>query len=273
MLLKERVALVTGASQGIGRALSERLAVAGCRLVLVARSAADLQELVPRLESAGSPGAVAVPGDVTDAQTARRAVGRAFEAFGRLDVLVNNAGLGLRTPVQRTEPEDLRYLFEVNVVGALHFIREAAPIMAGQGEGLVVNICSAAGLQPVPFLGGYSATKAALIALTDSLRMELAGSGVGVLKVIPGSVETGFKARALGEPYPERRGAARLSPEEVAARVIRAIESGRSELHILSRSERLGLLAGRILPGYVEKKLLRRYGGEGAPGGRRERKA
>ena len=258
MSLEGKVAIITGASQGIGRALAGRLGDAGCRLVLVARSAPEVEDAAARL-----PAAVAVPGDVSDPSTARRAVTAALERFGRLDVLVNNAGVGLRAPVARMEPADLAHVFEVNVLGALRFIREALPHLVRQGEGLVVNVSSVGGRQSIPFLGGYGATKAALASLSDSLRMELAGTGVRVLTVFPGSVDTGFKRHARGEPYPERRGASRLTAEEVAGRIVRAMVADRREEYILSRSERLGLLLGRFLPRVVEGKLIERYGDPG----------
>lgn len=266
--LRERAAIVTGASRGIGRALAGRLAREGCRLVLVARSAAELEAVRREVEGLGSPSAVACPGDVSDSAAAKRAVGLALERFSRLDVLVNNAGLGLRAPVARMEPADLDYVFRVNVLGALNFIREAVPHLVEQGEGLVVFVSSISARQPVPYLGGYAATKAALASLADSLRMELAGTGVKVLTVFPGSVETHFKIHARGEPYPERKGASRLRPEEVADKVVRAALAGNREVLVLSRSERTGLLLGRLLPGVVEKTLIKRYGDPGSGAGR-----
>ena len=265
--LAGKVVLITGASQGIGRALARRLAAERCRLVLVARSgnqieslAGELEELARKTGLSSGPVAVAVAGDVTDPDVARRAVDRALETFSGLDVLVNNAGVGLRAPVARLAPVDLEDVFRVNVVGALNFIRAAVPHLVDQGRGLIVNVSSIGARQPVPYLGGYGATKAALAALSESLRMELAGTGVAVLTVFPGSVETGFKTKAKGEPYPERKSASRLSPEEVAERILLAAEAGRREVRILSRGESLGLLLGRVLPGVVERQLIRRYG-------------
>lgn len=280
--ITERVVLVTGASHGIGRALARRLAAEKCRLVLVARSAPELEELARELEGRlGSPGAVPVAGDVTDPATAKRAVETALERFGRLDILVNNAGLGLRAPVARLEPADLQYVFGVNVLGALNFTQAALPHLGvqpepaakaappakpGRSEGLVIFISSISARQPVPFLGGYAATKAAVLSLADSLRMELAGTGLKVLTVLAGSVETGFKTNARGEPYPERRKASRLSPEDVADKIVLGIVSGWREVRILSRGERAGLLLGKVAPGLVEKQLIRRYGDRRSPG-------
>lgn len=259
--LADRVVLLTGASHGIGRALARRLAAEKCRLVLVARSAPELEQLAGELsEQMGCPEAVAVPGDVTDPATAERAVAQAIERFGGLDVLINNAGLGLRAPVARMQPSDLEYVFHVNVIGALNFTRAALPHLSARRDALVIYVSSISARQPVPFLGGYAATKAALAALADALRMELAGTGVRVLTVLPGSVETDFKTNARGEPYPERRGASRLSPEDVADKIVVAAEAGWREVRVLSRGERTGLLLGRIFPGVVERQLIRRYG-------------
>jgi short-subunit dehydrogenase len=258
--LAGKVILITGASQGIGRALALRLAAERCRLVLVARSAADLDRLAHQCRSEAGSEAVAVSGDVSDPGLARRAVDQALRTFSGLDVLVNNAGVGLRAPIARLSPKDLEDVFRVNVVGAVHFTQAAVPCLLAQGHGLIVNISSAGARQALPCLGGYGATKAALASISSSLRLELDGTGVKVLTVFPGSVETAFKTAARGEPYPERKKASRLSPEEVAERILLAAESGRREVHILSRGERLGLLLGRVLPRLVEKQLIRRYG-------------
>lgn len=265
MDLRDRVILLTGASEGIGRALAGRLAGEGARLVLVARSPEKLTVLATEL--GGPARAVAVPGDVTDPATARRAVAEALERFGRLDALINNAGIGLRAPVSRLDPSDLTAVFSVNVIGALHFLREAVPALVQAGDGLIVTIASLAARQPVPNLGGYAATKAALVALVEALRLELAGTGVRVLTVLPGSVETDFKRHSCGEAYPERAGARRLSPELTADRIVAAMRrSGSGQVYVLSRGERLGLAAARVAPRIIERKLVKRYGST-PPGG------
>ncbi|MCL6580094.1 MAG: SDR family NAD(P)-dependent oxidoreductase [Firmicutes bacterium] len=249
--------IVTGASRGIGKSLALRLAERGSRLVLVARSEEDLAAVARAARDRGGPAVHTVAGDVTDPGTARHAVETAARELGGLDVLVNNAGVGLRAPVARLEPRDLEEVFRVNVVGALNFVRAALPQLKAS-RGLVVNVSSIAARQPVPFLGGYAATKAALVALGDALRLE--AGGVGVLTVLPGSVETDFKAHARGEPYPERAGARRLDPDTVAARIIRAVEDGKREVVVLSRGERAALFLGRLAPRLVERQLVRRYG-------------
>jgi len=279
MKLNHRVVIITGASRGIGRALAELLSREGCRLALVARSEADLEKLAVELAAgtaggpAGGPDPVVVAGDVSDPATASRAVTETLARFGRIDVLVNNAGVGLRAPVSRLHPDDFLQVMRINVVGALSFIRETVPHLVDRGDGLVVNMSSVSAHQAVPLLGGYAAAKSALLALSDALRLELSGTGVDVLTVLPGSVETGFRAAAHGEPYPERTGALRLSPEHVAERVVRALKSKSPprNLYVLSRSEKLGLLLGRFFPGLVEARLIRRYGeatgGAGPTGG------
>lgn len=274
MDLKDRVVLITGASAGIGRALALRLAAEGCRLVLVARSEEKLAVLAAEL--GGPDRAVYIAGDVADPSVARRAVDRATGHFGRLDILVNNAGVGLRAPVTRLDPDLLAEIFSVNVLGALHFLRAAVPHLVEAGSGSVVTVASLAARQPVPTLGGYAATKAALVALTDALRLELTGTGVSVLTVLPGSVETEFKHNSRGEVYPERSGARRLSAEATAARIVeRMRRPGSGRLYLLSRSERLGLAAAHIAPRLIEKKLIKRYGsaapdGKGSSAGDRE---
>lgn len=183
---RDRVVVVTGASSGIGRATAVAFASAGARLALVARRRAELEHLRDELCSESA----VIPTDVTD----RVAVGACFDAvverFGRVDIVVNNAGILRPSRVLDADAADLEAMLRVNLFGALFVMQDAVRRMLVQGDGIVVNVASLAGRRGVSPLGGYCATKFALVGLTEALREELLGTGVHVALVEPGVVET-----------------------------------------------------------------------------------
>jgi 3-oxoacyl-[acyl-carrier protein] reductase len=184
--LDGRTALVTGGGQGIGAAICLRLAAAGARIVVFDRSA----QLA--VQSARAAGGLAVTGDVTSEEDVACAVGRAEEAFGSLDILVNNAGItGKAGRCWELSRSDLEEVLAVNVVGPFLCCRAALPGMLARGYGRVVNVASIAGKEGNPTLGPYSASKAALIALTKSLAKEVVGRGdVTVNAISPAVIAT-----------------------------------------------------------------------------------
>ncbi len=218
--LEGRVAIVTGASRGLGRAAVEALVAEGVRVVAAARSADALAELV-----AAAPERVrAAPVDVTDRAAVAGLVEVALEAFGRLDVVVNNAGA---FPAGRFEAMDQAtwdHTFEVNVHAPVVLIRAAAPVLLGQGSGKVINVASTSGLTGKPVLAAYSSSKAALIRLTEALAAEWADRGVQVNAIAPGAFETAAQSAVLEDP-------------DVLARRLRKIPARR-----MGRPEELGPL-------------------------------
>ena len=183
---RDQVVLVTGASSGIGRATALAFAAAGARVVLVARRR-DVLDEVARL--AGGEMLVR-PTDVTRRDDVGACFAEARARFGRIDVVVNNAGVLRPAPVTEIATADLEAMLRVNLFGALFVMQEAVPLMLAQGGGSIVNVASLAGRRGVTPLGGYCATKFALIGVTEALRMELHGSPVHVGLVLPGVVET-----------------------------------------------------------------------------------
>ena len=189
-ILTGQAALVTGASRGIGRAIARRLAEAGADLVLNATHPEALAGTVAAVEGAGRRARV-VAGDVADPETAARMVAAAEAAFGRLDVVVNNAGLNLRAPTLEMALEGWRRVMAVNLDGTLHVCRAALPVMIAAGGGRIVNVSSAASKSPHRNAApAYGASKAAVNYLTMHLAQEMAPYGIRVNAVCPGPVET-----------------------------------------------------------------------------------
>jgi 3-oxoacyl-[acyl-carrier protein] reductase len=194
--LKGRVALVTGASRGIGLAIAARFVEEGARVCVTARKAEPLAEAVAQL--GGEAHALAVPGKADDAEHRADAVARTIEAFGRLDILVNNTGINpVFGPVLDTDPAAIRKVFEVNVLSTIAWTRQAHETWLDRHGGVVINLASVAGLRPAPGIGVYAVSKAAVIHLTQQLAVEL-GPAVRVNALAPAVVKTQF-ATALYE--------------------------------------------------------------------------
>jgi short-subunit dehydrogenase len=219
--------LLTGASRGIGEAAAVELANRGARLALAARDGDALQALAARLHERGAEVHV-VPTDVSDEAAVRAMVATAEAKLGAIDVLVNNAGLGLSGPVEKIDPDDLRYVFAVNVMAPHIAITAVLPGMLSRKSGHIVNVGSVASHISVPRLGGYCSTKFALKALTDALRMEMRGKGVKVTLICPGPIRTDFALNTKGT----RKGAMPTKPVGVPAAA-----AGRCIANAISRNQ------------------------------------
>lgn len=195
--LAEQVILITGASTGIGEALAEVLATrySGVRLVLAARSQEKLEAVAERCRQAGAE-VLIVPTDMGQVDQAEALAQRALEQFGRVDALINNAGYGQMGPIELLPAEAAQRQFQVNVLGTLALTRKLIAPMRDQGGGRIVNVSSIAGRTAFPFGGLYSASKFALEALSDALRMELEPFNIQVSVIEPGPVSTNFFAVA-----------------------------------------------------------------------------
>ena len=178
-----KVVLITGCSTGIGRDLTQHLTQAGYTVVATARKAETLDDL---------PAALKLPLDVTQPESIKQAVESVILRFGRIDVLVNNAGYGLRGAVEEISDEQAQRIFDVNVFGVIRMIRTVVPHMRKQKSGRIVNISSIVGKLSTPANGLYSATKFAVEALSDALRLELEPFGIQVVLVEPGAIQTNF---------------------------------------------------------------------------------
>lgn len=224
-MLADRVVLVTGASAGIGEACARAFGRLGARLLLVARRRARLESLAVELGQAGAAAVRTLPLDVRDAPAVFRAFEELPAAWRGIEVLVNNAGLsrGL-APLHEGERRDWDEMIDTNVKGLLWIDRAVVPLMVARGRGTVVHIGSIAGRQVYPGGNVYCATKHAVRALTDGLRLDLLGTGVRVTTVDPGLVETEFsRVRFRGElsrADAVYRDLTPLTPEDVAEVVV-----------------------------------------------------
>ena len=218
-----KVALVTGASSGIGRAIALRFGSRGMAVGLVARRKDRLAEVAAKIESSGGK-AVTIPGDVRDPAFAAAAVGQVVDAFARIDVLVNNAGIGTYAPLEQLTDDSFREQFEVNVFGPFYFTRATAPHMRAQKSGQIVNIGSVVGLVGTARGTAYVGTKWALRGMNECWREELYPDGIKVAYVAPGYVITEFGGRKEDFSLPEAEWA--LTPDDVAHAVESIVDQG-----------------------------------------------
>ncbi|HJZ49318.1 MAG TPA: SDR family NAD(P)-dependent oxidoreductase, partial [Roseiflexaceae bacterium] len=189
-----KTVIITGASSGIGAATARAFVAAGANVALAAR---DETRLVSVATSLGKR-ALVVPTDVADHTAVEQLVARTVAAFGGLDILINNAGVGLAAPVAELQATDFERALAVDLLGPLVLTQAALPHMRRRGSGQLIYISSVVGLRALPYLGGYAAAKAALDRLTEALRVELRGSGIAVTLVRPGTTSTAFSQHRLG---------------------------------------------------------------------------
>lgn len=249
--------LITGASQGIGRALAEAAALRGAKVLAVARSEPLLRELAQQVRSRG--GTIeTVPADITNPDDRLRMVEAAVEHFGGLDVLVNNAGIGATGHFVEVSPERLRKIMEVNFFGVTEMVRTFLPLLRAGSRPAVVNISSIAGKRGIPARSEYSASKFAVHGFSEALRAELAKDGIDVLVVCPGLTDTNFSKNMLEQkarmPVDHLRG---MKPEKVAAAILRTIERGRHEV-CLTLQGKLLVFVSRFFPRLADGFAARR---------------
>jgi short-subunit dehydrogenase len=252
----DKTVIITGASAGIGAATARVFAAAGANVVLAARDATKLEALARGL--AGR--ALAVPTDVADRAAVTALMEQTVAAFGGVDIVINNAGVGLAAPVADLSFEDFQRALSVDLFGPLALTQAALPYMRRRGRGQLIYVSSVVGLRALPYLGGYAAAKAALDRLTEALRIELRGSGVDVTVVFPGVVATDIRihgygpdGKAAGASGLDEKGA--MSVQECARLIAGAMASRRREL-IMTAKGRLGQWIKLIAPSLVDRIAL-----------------
>ena len=259
------VAIVTGGASGIGRALGAALVRRGDRVVLADVDGAAAAEVAERLDAAGPGGATAATVDVREADAVAALVSGTAERHGRLDLLFNNAGLGIGGPAEELAPAHWDRTIDVNLRGVLHGVQAAYPLMLHQGHGHIVNTASLAGLVPMPGSAPYATTKWAVVGLSLSLRAEGAARGVRVSVVCPGGVDTPILDKGAPADLPRvptaeatdaravitrLSGGRLLSADALAADVLRGIDHNRPII-VAPRQARVMWRLMRLSPSLV----------------------
>jgi short-subunit dehydrogenase len=258
MSLEGRVAAITGASSGIGLATAQRLARAGVAVVLGARRADRLAAAVEAIRTAGGR-AEAITMDVASDADVVRLVARAREAYGRLDVMLCNAGFGYYGSADDTPPEVMRRMMDVNFMGTFYATRAALPIFREQRRGHLILVSSIVGRRGIPNMSGYSATKAAQAAFAESLRSEFVGTDIHISVVFPVSTTTEF-TYAMERDFGHR--VSGLGPkqtvDDVARAIVACVRRPRAEVHPHASSRALAIL-NVVAPAFTDR-LVRKYG-------------
>ena len=231
-----KVCVITGASEGIGLATARCFAARGAKVVLAARSVDKLDAAVEGLRRQGHE-AISVPTDMCNPEAVRHLIDRTVERYGRIDLLVNNAGRAAKDPVAEAHIEDLRAIMELNVYGALYAIQAVVPHMRHAGGGVIVNVSSMVSKRNTPRLGPYAATKAALNQLSATARGELAADNIRVVTVYPRRTATDFGVHSLGnrgtrEQDAADRAATDDSAEFVAEKIWQAVQNEPAEQYM-----------------------------------------
>ena len=254
-----RVVAITGASAGIGRATALRLARDGAAVVLCARRADRLDQVAAEIVAAGGQ-ALPVVADVRSGADMETLVARALERFGRLDVMICNAGFGVAGAIDEVPPDQMQRLMDINYTGTYHATRAALAVFRRQQSGHIVIVSSIVGKRGVPYMGAYAATKFAQAGLAECLRAELRGTSIHVSVVFPVSTDTEFfdvMEHETGRPVTCAWGP-RQPVETVANAIAGALERPTAEIypHAVSR---LLVILNALAPGVCDR-IVQRYG-------------
>lgn len=249
--LNGKVVIITGASEGIGAHLAAVLQRRGVHLSLIARNGA-------KLAAVAASGDLVTAGDITEDSVRSALIAGTVARWGKIDILINNAGRGSYYSAFETPLAEARALFELNFFGPLALAQLAAPYLR-RTRGSIVNVSSIAGQINLPWLPVYSASKFALAAITSTQRTELKRDGVHVMGVFPGYVATDFQAHASGPPPPDRVVRGRrfaVSPEQCAEAIVNGI-AHRKRMVVTPRAGWTLVWANRFFPGFIESRMER----------------
>ncbi len=254
-----RTVVITGGAGGIGRALARSFGAAEAKIAIVDLSESPLIETREELDALGIE-AVVLPCDITDPAQVTSTMTTVREAFGSIDVLINNAGIVHRSAFAETRPEVFRRVMEVNLFGAIHCTQACLNDLL-DNRGLIIAVSSIAGLAPLYGRSGYAASKHAMHGLFESLGAELADRGVGVLMVCPSFVETGLEGSTLGGDgkrlsRPRSKVGKLDNADDVARDVLKAAEAGRRRL-VLTPVGKTSAVLSRLAPGLYERLMIR----------------
>ena len=234
--------LITGASQGAGKATALRFAQGGWDVTLAARNRERLDTVAQTIQAMGRQ-ALAVPTDVGDAQQVTQLIEKALDTYGRVDALINNAGICLTGPAVNTSLDDWHQILDTNLWGCIHTIQALLPAVLAQGSGTIINVGSFGGKMPLPQMTAYCTSKYALTGLTESLRIELASEGIHVGIVHPGVINSDFLERAMFRGKSDQEASERQQqmqqtlqsswvsqPEDIAEAVWKAVKQQQADV-------------------------------------------
>lgn len=262
--MKNRVVIITGASSGIGKACAKSFGKAGASIVLAARNADKLESVSKDLSSMEIDN-ISVQTDVSIEQDCRNLIEKTIEKYGRIDIMLNNAGISMRALFQDVDLSVIKQVMDINFWGTVYCTKFALPKII-ESKGSVVGISSIAGYKGLPGRTGYSASKFAMHGFLESLRIEMLNKGVHVLLACPGFTASNIRNTALdakgdsqGES-PMNEGKI-MSSEEVAEAIYKAVDNRKRDL-ILTSQGKMTVLANKFLPGFVDKKVFNHFANE-----------
>ena len=258
MDLKGRVAVITGASSGIGLAVAQELARAGVAVVMGARRADRLEAAADGIRAEGGRAETVVM-DVTSEADVARLVDRAQQAFGRLDIMICNAGFGYYGSVEETPADTMRRMMDVNFMGTFHGARAALPVFRAARRGHLIIVSSIVGQRGIALMSGYSATKAAQVGFAEALRTEFVGSDIHVSVVFPVSTDTEFKYAMQRDFGHSVAGLGPKQPvDDVARAIVRCVRRPAPEVYPHAISRGLTII-NAVAPGLADR-MVRKYG-------------
>lgn len=255
--LKDKRVIVTGASQGIGRAIAVEAAKRGCKVIAAARKKELLDELTAEISATGGT-CIGVVADVTSPEDRKAMLDAAVKNFGGLDILINNAGIGATGHFVDNSPETMRNIFEVNYFGLCEMVRAAIPHLKTGTQPCIVNISSVLGRRAFPGRSMYSASKFAVAGFSESLRAELVRYGIDVTVINPGLTKTNFATNMLEKKAKHSLDHLRgMTSETVAIKTLNAVEKGNYEI-TLTAGGKLLVLANRFFPRLIDRIAKRK---------------
>ncbi|RFZ94201.1 SDR family oxidoreductase [Mucilaginibacter conchicola] len=268
MRLKDKVVVITGASSGIGKSLAYEFAKRGANLVLGARQFVTLCEITQDIEARHQNRSVAVQCDVTVEEDCKTLIKQALLTFGRVDVLINNAGISMRALFKDVDLKVLKELMDVNFWGTVNCTKYALPEIAKTG-GSIVAVSSIAGYKGLPGRSGYSASKYAMNGFMDALRVENLKTGVHIMVACPGFTASNIRNTALNKDGVSQQEstlneAKMMSSEEVAIRIANGVENRKRTL-ILTFQGKLTVFLSKFVPAFLDKQVYKLFSKERDP--------
>ncbi len=252
--LKNRVIIITGASSGIGKALAYQLIDEKPKLVLAARSEDKLSAISKDLQQSGID-CLVVPTDVTSTKDVENLIDKTIRHYGKIDVLINNAGMGYYKPILETSFEKVKQLYDLNVFSVLHCIHKAYPHFKAQGYGYIVNISTSLTKITLPIMGIYTSTKWSLQSISEILQLELEKDNIDVTIICPGVTKTEFFNTSGVKTMTKGMTSQMKTPEDVAKKIVKAMKKKKAEVVI--GPAKIFMFIKRFLPSFLIRKLLK----------------